>query len=120
MQTLSLVSPLLPSLSLRIKLFLLAVGFEIHPEIIELLCSCKILRLFLFFFKKFIGSVVGIDKILLFLIFSFLMFDSTAKMFLMFFMNPNISILKIDQWSLLISGKKMIFSIIINPLERFN
>ena len=120
MQTLSLVSPLLPSLCLRVKLFLLAVGFEVHSEIIELLCPCEILRFFLFLFKKFVGPVVSTEEILFFLIFRFLMFDSAAEMLLLFLMNPNVSILKIDQGSFLIGGKKMIFPIIINPLERLN
>ena len=119
-QTLSLVSPLLPSLCLRVKLFLLAVGFEVHSEIIELLCPCEILRFFLFLFKKFVGPVVSTEEILFFLIFRFLMFDSAAEMLLLFLMNPNVSILKIDQGSFLIGGKKMIFPIIINPLERLN
>lgn len=71
MQTLSLVSPLLPLLCLRVKLFIFGGGLQVHFQVIELLASFEILRILLLLLEKMIGAVVSIIHTLFILIFRF-------------------------------------------------
>lgn len=52
--------------------------------------------------------------------FRLIMFDGAAEMFFMLLVDTNIIVVKIDQRSLLICGKKVVFPVIVDPLERFN
>lgn len=57
---------------------------------------------------------------LLFLNFRFIMFDGTAQMFLMLFIDSNIIVIQVNQRSFLVRSKEMIFSIIVNSFERLH
>lgn len=61
-QTVGLVSSLLTTFSLRVELFLFAVGFEVHSQIIELLGPSETLRVLLFLLKELIRSILGVSK----------------------------------------------------------
>ena len=122
MQTVSLISAFLTTFGLRIELLLLAIWFKVHSKVIKLFCSCKVLRLFLFFLKEFIWSVLSVYHIFPLLYLLLLLLDSTTEMFFMFFiiLDSDIIIIKINEWSFLIGSKKVIFLLIIDSFERLD
>ena len=122
MKTLSLVSSFLPSLGFGIELFFLSTRLQVHSQIIELFVSLQVLWVLLVFLEKVVGAIMSIDKIfpILLLNFRILVLDSATQMLFILFalVNTNIVIIKVYEWSLLVSREKMILFFIIGPFER--
>jgi len=124
MQTLRLVSSLLPFFCFWIKLFFLYAGFQVHSEIIESLASLQKLWIFFLLFKKVIWPIMSLNKVLriFFLNFWFFLDYCATEMLLILFAFANLYlvIIEINERSFLICREEMVLLLNTGPFKRFH